>query len=72
MANGINNIYHYRNFPTDNSVIRMNKDTLYSGFVLDLETEPITIILPKTDNRYMSLHLIDQDHYTVGFHKSTM
>jgi hypothetical protein len=40
----------------------MNQDTLYSGTVLDL-SEPATITLPEVGGRYMSLHIVNQDHY---------
>ncbi len=48
--------------PENQTVIRMNQDTLYSGAVLDL-SEPVEIILPEIDGRYMSMHVINQDHY---------
>ena len=44
-------------------VIRMNRDTLYSSTVLDL-SKPVTITMPEADGRYMSLHVISQDHYS--------
>jgi len=44
------------------SVIRSNQDTLYSGLVLDLQ-QPATITLPEIGGRYMSAHVINQDHY---------
>lgn len=40
----------------------MNRDTLYSSAVLDL-SKPATVTLPDTGGRYMSLHVINQDHY---------
>jgi hypothetical protein len=40
----------------------MNQDTLYSGTVLDL-SKPVTIALPQVGDRYMSMHVISQDHY---------
>jgi len=43
-------------------IIRMNQDTLYSGSVLDL-SKPVTIILPEVGGRYMSMHVISQDHF---------
>ena len=50
--------------PIDNQpVIRMNRDTLYSGAVLDL-SEPATVVLPDTGGRYQSLEVINQDHYS--------
>jgi len=45
------------------SVIRMNRDKLYSGAVLDL-SEPATVILPETGGRYQCLEVINQDHYS--------
>ena len=44
-------------------VIRMNRDTLYSGAVFDL-TEPVTITLPDAGSRYRSMQVLNQDHYT--------
>lgn len=44
-------------------VIRMNRDTLYSSAVLDLR-EPATVVMPETNGRYQSLHVISQDHYS--------
>ena len=56
---------HFRTpTPIDNQpVIRMNRDTLYSGAVLDL-SEPATVVMPDTGGRYQSLHVINQDHYS--------
>jgi hypothetical protein len=45
-------------------VIRMNRDTLYSGAVFDLDAGPVTITLPDAGSRFMSMQIIDQDHYT--------
>lgn len=44
------------------TVIRMNRDTLYSAAVLDL-SEPVTLTVPDPGERYLSLHVINQDHY---------
>jgi hypothetical protein len=44
-------------------VIRMNRDTLYSAAVLDL-SKPAAVTLPEADGRYMSLHVINQDHFS--------
>jgi hypothetical protein len=44
-------------------VIRMNRDTLYSGAVFDLHAGPVTITLPDAGERFMSLQVIDEDHY---------
>jgi hypothetical protein len=42
-------------------VIRMQRDTLYSVGVFDLNN-PVTITLPDSDGRYMSALIINQDH----------
>jgi hypothetical protein len=44
-------------------VIRMNRDTLYSYAVFDLDAGPVTITLPDSGKRFMSLLTINQDHY---------
>lgn len=45
------------------AVIRMNRDTLYSFAVFDLAGGPVTLTLPDTGKRYMSMMVVDQDHY---------
>ena len=62
---GFGRWFHFRApTPIDNQpVIRMNRDTLYSSAVLDLG-EPATVVMPDTDGRYQSLHVINQDHYS--------
>jgi hypothetical protein len=44
-------------------VIRMNRDTLYSGAIFDLDAGPVTITIPDAGKRFMSTQLIDEDHY---------
>ena len=51
--------------PENQSVIRSNQDTIYSATVLDL-SEPVTITLPDADGRFMSMLVINQDHYNFG------
>ncbi len=48
--------------PDAQPVIRMNQDTLYSGTVLDV-SKPVKITLPEVGGRYMSMHVVNQDHY---------
>ncbi|MDH3978823.1 MAG: DUF1254 domain-containing protein, partial [Gammaproteobacteria bacterium] len=48
--------------PDNQPVIRMNQDTLYSSTLLDL-SKPAKITLPEVGGRYMSMHVINQDHY---------
>ena len=45
-------------------VVRMNRDTLYSHGVFDLDAAPLTIKLPDAGKRFMSMQVISQDHYT--------
>lgn len=45
-------------------VIRMNRDTLYSSLVSDLDASDVTIVLPDAGKRFMSMQVIDEDHYT--------
>lgn len=44
-------------------VVRMNRDTLYSMVMLDLDAGPATITLPDPAGRFMSLMPVDQDHF---------
>jgi Protein of unknown function (DUF1254) len=43
-------------------VVRMNRDTLYSSGVFDLDAAPLTITLPDTGKRFMSMQVISEDH----------
>lgn len=45
------------------TVIRLNRDTLYSFGVFDLDAAPVTITLPDVDKRYMALQVINEEHY---------
>jgi hypothetical protein len=45
------------------TVIRMNRDTLYSAAVFDLNAGVVTIHLPDAGDRFISLQEINQDHY---------
>ena len=44
-------------------VIRINRDTLYSQAVFDLDACPVTITVPDAGKRFMSVMIMDQDHY---------
>lgn len=48
------------------TVIRLNRDTLYSAAVFDLDAGSVTIGLPDAGERFMSLQVINQDQYTHG------
>ncbi|WP_213948321.1 DUF1254 domain-containing protein [Luteibacter sp. dw_328] len=60
-------ITHERNAPfvDDQKVVRMNRDTLYSAGVFDLDAGPVTIKLPDIGKRFMSLQVLSEDQYTL-------
>jgi hypothetical protein len=45
------------------TIIRLNRDTLYSSAVFDLDAGPVTITMPDAGKRFMSLMVINEDHY---------
>ena len=60
----INTVVHFRN-PVEldsQNVIRMNRDTLYSGAIVDI-SKGASLTVPDLDGRYMSLMVINEDHY---------
>lgn len=61
---GVGTLGHDRAVPPDTgqSVIRMNRDTLYSYIILDLNS-PATVVKPDTGKRFQSMIVINQDHY---------
>lgn len=61
---GINRWLHNRvPTPLDHQpVIRQNRDTLYSGAVVDA-SEGFTVTVPDAGGRYLSVMVVDQDHY---------
>jgi hypothetical protein len=65
---GFGKFYHFRQpTPLDQqTVIRMNRDTLYSAAVFDLDAAPVTVTLPDAGHRFMSFQVIDEDQYTHG------
>ena len=64
MTGGINQLKSFRGpTPLDKqSVIRMNRDTLYSFAIVDI-SEGATLTLPDVGKRYMTAMVINQDHY---------
>lgn len=62
---GFGKLKHERELaPIDRqTVIRLNRDTLYSFGVFDLDAGPVTVTLPNAGNRYMAVQVIDQDQY---------
>jgi hypothetical protein len=42
-------------------LVRMNRDMLYSAAVFDLDAGPVTITLPDTGKRFISMQIVDED-----------
>lgn len=64
--NGFGQFEHNREVtPVDRqNIVRMNRDTLYSAAVFDLDAGPVTITLPDAGKRFLSMQVIDEDQYT--------
>jgi hypothetical protein len=63
-AGGVNVLSHNRTPASvdHQTVIRMNRDTLYSFAVVDI-TAGATITVPDHGDRYVSVMIVNQDHY---------
>jgi hypothetical protein len=63
-AGGVNTFSHNREpAPIDRqTVIRMNRDTLYSFAVVDLSAGA-TLTVPDAGERYLSVMVVNEDHY---------
>lgn len=63
---GLGRFVHNRTpTPIDHQpVVRMNRDTLYSQALFDLDAGPVTITLPDAGKRFVSMQVINEDHYT--------
>jgi hypothetical protein len=64
VAKGINKWTHYR-LPTPldgQSVIRMNRDTLYSFAIVDI-SKGATVTMPDVGKRYLSMMVVNNDGY---------
>lgn len=79
VAGGPNRWFHSRR-PTSidaQTVIRMNRDTLYSLAIVDLR-EGATLTVPESGDRYLSVMVVNEDHYinqvihTAGVHELTL
>ena len=64
ISGGVNKWVHLRQpTPLDQQpVIRMNRDTLYSAALVDI-SEGATLTIPDTGDRYMSVMVVNEDHY---------
>ena len=67
-AGGLGRFHHLRTpAPIDKQdIVRMNRDTLYSSAVFDLDAGPVTITLPDAGGRFMSLLIVNEDHYALS------
>jgi hypothetical protein len=63
-AGGVNQWSHVREpTPVDQqTVIRMNRDTLYSAAIVDV-SQIAALRLPDAGDRYLSVMVVNQDHY---------
>lgn len=70
LAGGIGKLDHRRELMSidKQTVVRPNRDTLYSAGVFDLDAGPVTITLPDAGKRFMSLVFINEDHYVQAVH----
>ncbi len=68
----LNTFVHFR-LPTPldkQTIIRMNRDTLYSGAIVDI-SKGATLSIPETGDRYLSVMVINEDHYINNvYHKA--
>ena len=65
LTNGeVNKLFHFREpMPLDDpTVIRSNRDTLYSGAIVDI-SKGATLTIPETNGRYVSVMVVNEDHY---------
>ncbi len=62
---GFGKFKHYRALSAidDHIIKRANRDTLYSVGVFDLDAGPVAISLPDAGKRFMTMMVIDEDHY---------
>lgn len=67
-SGGVNRWMHFRNLtPLDQqTVVRMNKDTLYSTAVVDTSKGATITVPPMPKGRYFSVLMVDNDHYAPG------
>ena len=62
-AGGVN-VFRHNRAPTSieqQTVIRMNRDTLYSFAIADI-SEGATVTVPESGGRYLSVMVVNQDH----------
>lgn len=64
---GFGKFHHERELASidHQTVIRLNRDTLYSFGVFDLDAGPVTVTMPDPGKRFMSMQVINEDHYAL-------
>jgi len=69
-SGNVGTFFHYKTLmPIDKqSVIRANRDVLYSSAVFDLDAGPVTVTLPNPGKRFMSMQTIDEDQYSETYY----
>lgn len=69
---GFNKFHHERELANIDrqTVIRLNRDTLYSFGVFDLDAAPLTLRMPDSGQRYQAVQLINEDHYAQAVYYS--
>jgi hypothetical protein len=60
-------LHHIREpMPIDHqTVVRANRDTLYSSGLFDLDARPVTLTMADAGHRFMSLQVFDEDEYVI-------
>ncbi|QIF05338.1 DUF1214 domain-containing protein [Roseimicrobium sp. ORNL1] len=65
-SGGVLGKFNHRREPASiekQTVIRLNRDTLYSSALVDLDAGPVTVTLPDAGTRFRSLMVVNEDHY---------
>jgi len=65
---GFGRLTHERDFPPAGrqSASWADGDVLRSRAIFDLELGPVTVTIPPTGERFVSIEALDEDHYTVA------
>src|SRR5271170_8081759 len=65
---GLGKMDHNRGpIPLDHqTVIRANRDTLYSAGVFDLDAGPVAVTIPDAGKRFLSMEVFDEEEYVVA------
>lgn len=65
-ADGFGKLLHGRELTPihEQVIVRMNRDTLYSPGIFDLDAGPVSLTLPDTGQRYLMAQIVNEDHFT--------